>query len=159
MASLQNKKSKFLTAQSLVEENNCISCSKTHPGRQQLLTSLFCEGHFPLLLFCSVSSHTSRSTQSNWCCTAEYLGPACSILPPWRYNLQICLGKHVLIEGLGAAPPAALPALQLPEAEDKQQEGALWKIYNFFHLFGDGDILHKQGDPPKSEPAGNAAGL
>lgn len=112
------QKSKFRTAQGLVIENNCISCSKAHPGSSFWLPSSVKD---IFLYFCFAPSLATQATvpQSNWCCTPEYLGQACSVLPPWKYNLQACLGKNVLIQRLGAAAHAALAGLKLLKEEHR----------------------------------------
>lgn len=62
-------------------------------------------------------------------------GLLCS--PALGVQSPIHLGKEVLGKAWGC-PPTVLCALKLLVEE------ALWKIWNFYHHFGDGDILHKE---------------
>lgn len=68
-------------------------------------------------------------------------GLLCS--PALGLQSPIHLGKEVLGKAWGC-PPTVLSALKLLRAEDEEVEEALWKIWNFYHHFGDGDILHKE---------------
>lgn len=99
-----------------------------------------------LLYFCFAPSPPTQAAapRSNWCRIEEYLGQACSVLPPWRYSLQIPPGKCVLIERLGAAHPEALL-----EARSQVVRAIPMEDFQPIHPSGDGGSLHKQGELPR----------
>lgn len=99
-----------------------------------------------LLYFCFAPSPPTQAAapRSNWCHIAEYLRQACSVLPPWRYSLQIPPGKCVLIERVGAAHPEALL-----EARSQVVRAIPMEDFQPIHPSRDGGSLHKQGELPR----------
>lgn len=138
-------KNTFLAVQNLIKINNYKAAVRLTQTDSSSWFPCFVKGIF-FLYFCVAPSPPTQAIapQSNLIMlhsrtrrTSLLCSPSLGVQSP------IHLGKQVLEKAWGC-PPTAPSALKLLRAEDEELEEALQKICNFYHHFGDGDILHKE---------------